>query len=199
MIAKWIAQALMRGDDHLILSTEELAKWHTNGCRVSLGAPWRLHGNMAVAAQYIYVKGLESLLIATPVRDWPVDSYTASCAGFKRTIPLPDLEVEPAREGKWKVPLIPSNPNHCLDSWAFDVALNDDELQAVNPIAARLAKRMLIRCEIKGVNNTDGKDVLWNEGRITLAATGGFTGLDLSELFLKRKSAVPINVDLLKE
>lgn len=47
MIAKWIAGALLRGEDHLRLSKEELVEWQLQGCRVSNGSPHNLWGQYA--------------------------------------------------------------------------------------------------------------------------------------------------------
>lgn len=45
-------RVLLSGQDHLILSTAQLAEWQSNGRRVSLGTPYGLHGQHMVRQVY---------------------------------------------------------------------------------------------------------------------------------------------------
>lgn len=173
MIAKWIAQALLRGDDHLTLTIEELAEWQANGYRVSFGAPYGLHGPYMVRQIYQWKHELVQQLTNSEPHRWPTGAMTVLSHGNQISLEMPGLDFQEVGSGQWRVPLVPADPNHCLDAWAFDLSLSEDELQALRPLALRLTRRMLIRCEIKGAHNVSGKTVLWNEGRIALATLAG--------------------------
>ena len=173
MIAKWIANAMLRGDKHLILSTEELAEWQRNGCLVSLGAPFRLHGAYMERQIWQWSQELHNLLLDTAPESWPVGELTLSASGNRRKICMPKLEFHAVANGKWQVPLIPSDENHWLNAWAFDLYLSPEELTALEPIARQLTKRCQSRCEIKSAEDVTLGSPSWNQGRLALARLGG--------------------------
>ena len=173
MIAKWIANAMLRGDKHLILSTEELAEWQRNGCRVSLGAPFGLLGSYMERQIWQWSQELHNLLLDTAPESWPVGELTLSACGNKRTVCMPALEFHLLENGQWQVPLIPSDENHWLNAWAFDLYLSPEELAALEPIAQQLTKRCQSRCEIKSAENVTLGSPDWNQGRLALARLGG--------------------------
>lgn len=172
MIAKWIAQALMRGDDHLTLTIEELAKWQANGCRFGFGAPYGQFGSYAVAQVYQWAKELENLLLQQDPCNWPVGEVELKAHGNRRSAWMPAHEFQRTEAGLWRVPLIPVDSNHHLDGWAYDIYLSPEELSALKPIARQLSERCQRRCEIKSADNPRRKAHFWNEGRVALAQIG---------------------------
>lgn len=200
MIAKWIAQALMRGEDHLTLTNAELAKWQANGCRLSLGAPYGLHGQYAVHQIHLWHEQLVKLLLEIEPSNWPVGEIKVQSQVWKNTtaISLPQHDFRSAGDGSWIVPLVPEDVDHCLDAWSFDISLSTEECEAVRPIAHRLAKRMALRCELKSRQEAYGKDVLWSAGRLSLAELAGLEQIRLHVWFDRARSAAhrfPINAE----
>jgi hypothetical protein len=196
MIAKWIAQAMMRGEDHLKLSKEELAMWQANGCRVGFGAPYGMHGQYIVRQIFWWQEQLIKQLTETEPSSWPVGAITLEAHGNKRTVSMPEHDFQLGEEGMWIVPLLPKDIDHCLNAWAFDIALTDEESEAVAPFAFKLAKRMAVRCEIQGRQEAEGKDVLWNKGRLALADLAGLDYIRLHVWFdkaMRRSHTLPIN------
>lgn len=173
MIAKWIAQALLNGQDHLILSTAKLAEWQSSGCRVSLGAPYGLHGQHMVRQVYQWKHALIQQLIAVEPHKWPVGQLDVASHGNRTTVVMPELECQAIENKGWRVPLVPSDQNHSLDSWLFDLNLSAEEFEALKPIAGRISKRMLLRCEITAYGENFRRTLLWNDGRLTLARLSG--------------------------
>ena len=173
MIAQWIAQALMRGDDHLILSVEELAKWQANGCRVSLNAPYGTHGPYIVRQISQWNAELQQQLIATNPEEWPVGQVELIAQNNKTTVVMPGLDFQALGDNKWRVPMMPSDPSHSLDSWSYDLELSADEFEALRPIAKQLLDRCLLRCEIKSFSNDYNDGQRWNKGRAALAQMVG--------------------------
>lgn len=173
MIAQWIAEALAHGNDHLILSIDELAKWQANGCRVSLKAPYGTHGPYIIRQISQWRDELQMQLIATDPNKWPVGQIELNAKNNKTTVVMPSLDFRALGKDKWRVPLIPSDPNHCLDSWAYDLDLTADEFETLRPIAKQLLERCLLRCEIKSFSNDFNDGQRWNKGRTTLAQMVG--------------------------
>jgi len=172
MIAKWIAQAMLRGDDHLLLTTEELARWQANGCKFNLGAPYGQFGSYAIGQVNQWATELVNLLLLQDPFNWPVGEVELKAHGNKRSAWMPAHEFQRTETGLWRVPLIPVDSNHHLDGWAYDVYLSPEELAALKPIARQLSKRCQQRCEIKSAANPRRESHFWNEGRVALAKLG---------------------------
>ena len=183
MIAKWIAQALIRGDDHLILSVDELAKWQANGCRVSLNAPYSTNGPYIVRQVSQWNAELQSQLIAINPEEWPIGEVKLIAQNNTTTVVMPGLDFQALGDNKWRVPLIPSDPSHCLDSWAYDLDLSSDEFVALRPIAKELLGRCLLRCEIKSFSADYNDGQRWNNGRTALAEGVGVESIRMVAWF----------------
>lgn len=206
MIAKWIAKALSRGEDHLTLTTEELAIWQANGCRVGFGAPYGANGGRIVQQIYSWRHTLIEQLKGAEPGTWPTGFLRISC-GNSAEVVMPELEFEALESGKWRVPMVPRDPNHSVDTWAFDLDLTSEELEALRPVAARLVRRMLLRCEIKNPADVINKSVPWNDGRTAFLNVAGVEEVRLCGWFSlgkvqernPPKNADTINMDDPKE
>ena len=195
MKATWIANAVINKKDHLQLTHQELAHWQRHGARFSFGAPWYSHGSFACYHVMKMGHELEQFLIQTPPEIWPEGLYKGRMQG--PGIVLPKREFERVAEDRWKVPLIPSDINHCLDGWSFDISLSDAEFDALKPIAKDLARRMLIRCEVKSASATVNRTVLWEEGRVRLCGFAGIEPVSLLYYFdhtFPYDSSAPVNM-----
>lgn len=181
MIAKWIAQALINGQDHLLLDKEQLAQWHLNGAGFAFGCPWNTIGGpyARAAAGNVRLLLLAQLRMLKP-SEWPTGMLMVkSLYGSRFQLRFPSLECEPVGEALWKVPLLARDPAHALDASKFDLYLTPAELQALQPLANTLCKHCLIRSETPILR--DG--LPWGPQRVELALIGGHTEDDIARWF----------------
>jgi len=173
MIARWIARALLAGEDHLVLSKAELAQWHVQGCRISNDSPHGLWGSYAMRHLFHMRQSAEAKLLALPVDDWPSGPYPGWDGRKGPRGTMPPIEARPLGEDRWQVPLFPADPGHALDAWRFDLLLGHDEWQAIGPWAKELLGHCLLTSYCKTTDRFREHLVPWDDSRLQLAAMAG--------------------------
>ena len=182
MIAKWIAGALLRGEDHLRLNKEELIEWQLQGCRVSNGSPHNLFG------QYTRMRvGKIRLSIQHQLSEIPTDQWsTEPLSGWRNggpTVVLPPVEADLEVGGAWRVPLLPATVSHALNVWCFTLELTSEEWAALRPPARALVGRCLLTSYTSTTAQITFEGVPWDPCRLQLAAMAGIRPCDLREFF----------------
>ncbi len=191
MVAHWIARALLRGDDHLRLSKEELVAWQLQGCRVSNGSPHNLWGQYARMRVGKIRLSIQQRLMETPTELWPTEPMSDWKNGGP-TVVLPPLEARLETDGTWLVPLLPTAEGHALDVWSFTLKLTPEEWEALRP----MARVLLSRCLLTSYTNTTAQitceGVPWDPCRLQLAALAGIKPSELRKFFKASEATRPI-------
>lgn len=181
MISKWIAEALINGQDHLLLDKERLAEWHVNGAGFAFGCPWNTVGGPYAQHAMFKVRSLllEQLRTLNPM-EWPTGLVMVETLfNLKYQLEFPSIEFEAFPNGLWKVPLVAKDPSHALDAWGFDLNLSTTELFALEPIAGDLSDHCLVRNETR----VSRRGLPWGRQRIALALIAGKTIDEIEEWF----------------
>ena len=194
MIAKWIAGALLRGEDHLRLNKEDLVEWQLQGSRVSNGSPHNLWGQYARIHVGKIRLSLVQRLMETPTELWPTEPLSDWKSGGP-TVVLPPLEARLESDGIWLVPLLPTAEGHALDAWSFSLKLLPKEWDALKPMARELTGRCLLTSYTSTTAQITCEGVPWDPCRLKLAAQAGIRPSELRSFFKASEATRPMRAE----
>lgn len=194
MIAKWIAGALLRGEDHLRLNKEDLVEWQLQGSRVSNGSPHNLWGQYARMHVGKIRLSLVQRLMETPTELWPTEPLSDWKSGGP-TVVLPPLEARLESDGIWLVPLLPTAEGHALDAWSFNLKLAPEEWDALKSMARELTGRCLLTSYTSTTEQITCDGVPWDPCRLQLAALAGIRPSELRAFFKASEATRPMRAE----
>lgn len=141
MNARWIAEALLAGADHLVLDQYQFEYWLAESISTWVPAPYSSISGMGFGMFRVQFGAVVFGVIRTALAagEMPSGTHSKYWGGAERHFRFADhYEVWRDDDGNWHVPLFASDPKHCVNGFSLNWRLAPDHEQVLRPHASTL-------------------------------------------------------------